>query len=103
MMDLVAILCGNFALSHDIIRHSAWLYDEECTEVLPQGVPLPNPANRKRGRGKDLNDDEYLSYVCVAVDYGGVAFPLTCQRYCSFLGGIASYRLGLVLGMTKFA
>ena len=73
MMDGLAISCHNFALSHEVTRHCAWIYDEVCTEVLPEGAPLPNPANRnKRGRPKDLNDDEYLSYVCIVVESGAV-------------------------------
>ena len=65
MMDGLAISCHNFALSHEVTRHCAWIYDEVCTEVLPEGAPLPNPENRKKGEGRKTSTMTSILVTCV--------------------------------------
>ena len=41
--------------------------------MLPDGVPSPNEARRKRERPTDLNDDEYLRYVLILLGFGTIS------------------------------
>ena len=65
MMGGWAISRHNIGLSHDERRHSAWIYDEVCAEVLPDGVPFPNQTCRKREMPIDANDTSILD-MCLS-------------------------------------